>query len=117
MQAALQLCHLDDVPEEGARGFDPEGEGRDSIFVVRRGGAVFVYQDACPHYLGATSLPWRKNAYLGADGQFIVCAAHGAAFEIETGRCVRGPCLGDSLTGVTFHIAEDNAIFISTTEC
>ena len=112
----LRLCHLDDIPEGAARGFDLKGEGRDSVFVVRKAGEVFAYRDACPHYQGATSLPWRKNAYLGASRQFIVCAAHGAEFEIDTGLCVHGPCLGESLTNVRIHMSEDRSIFMADTE-
>ena len=37
------------------------------------------------------------DQFLSADLQLIVCATHGAQFEIHTGRCVSGPCLGQSL--------------------
>ncbi|WP_410723984.1 hypothetical protein [Burkholderia sp. SIMBA_024] len=30
----------------------------------------------------------------------MVCAAHGAAFELEHGDCVSGPCRGDRLRQV-----------------
>ena len=35
---------------------------------------------------------------MNMDKTRILCATHGAAFEIETGSCVSGPCEGDSLT-------------------
>ena len=115
MHDRLRLCHLDELPEGTAKGFDPQGRGIDSVFVVRRAGELFAYRDACPHYQGATSLPWRKDAYLDSKGQFIVCAAHGAEFEIDTGFCVHGPCAGESLTRVPLHLSTDRSNFIANT--
>lgn len=45
-------------------------------------------------------MAWRKDAYLSGDGQHIVCHAHGARFDIATGVCNLGPCLGHALTPV-----------------
>ena len=112
MAATHCICHLGDLAEGSARGFDVARRGRDTLFIVRKGERVFAYQDECPHYLGATSLPWRKDTYLNSTADYIVCAAHGAEFEIETGLCVRGPCAGDSLTAVPLHIASDGKIFV-----
>ncbi len=92
----MQLCHLDDLPDGGARGFDPQRRGQDSLLVVRHGRQLYAYADACPHH--GTPMAWRKDAYLNAASDRIVCAAHGAQFEIPTGRCTLGPCLGESLT-------------------
>lgn len=98
MNPSMRLCHIDELPEGGARGFDPSGEGRDTLFVVRRQG-LHAYRDACPHWQN-TPMAWRKDAYLSGDGQYIVCHAHGARFDIATGRCVLGPCVGQSLVPV-----------------
>ena len=94
------LCHLDELPEGSARGFDLNGEGRATVFAVRCRGALRVYADSCPHH--GTPLPWRRDAYLSAAGDHIVCAAHGALFEIDSGRCVLGPCLGEHLQPVVW---------------
>jgi nitrite reductase/ring-hydroxylating ferredoxin subunit len=98
------ICHLSDLEEGRARGFDPFGRGRDTVFAVRKGDDVYAYLDLCPHY-GRTALPWKKNAYLTADADFIFCSAHGATFDIETGACVLGPCIGQSLTPVRVEIS------------
>lgn len=102
------LCRLDALPEGGARGFDPEGCGQTSVFAVRHGGVVRVYADRCPHH--GTPMAWRRDAYLNAAGDRIVCAAHGAQFEIDTGRCVLGPCLGDRLDPVPWHVAGSDLV-------
>jgi nitrite reductase/ring-hydroxylating ferredoxin subunit len=96
------LCRLDELPEGCSRGFDPEGRGQASVFAVRYGGSVHVYADSCPHH--GTPLAWRRDAYLNAAGDRIVCAAHGAQFEIDTGLCVLGPCLGDRLTAMAWRL-------------
>ena len=107
----MRLCHLSDLPEGSSRGFDPWGEGHDTVFVVRRRG-VYAYRDACPHWPGAP-MAWRKDAYLDAARERIVCAAHGAQFEIETGLCVLGPCVGQSLTPVHVIQTDDCEIHLA----
>lgn len=94
----LPLGRAAEVPEGGSRGYPEHG-----LFVVRKGGRLHAYRDACPHY-GDTPLAWRRDAYLDAAGERIVCAAHGAQFEIDTGLCVLGPCLGQSLTPVSLKV-------------
>lgn len=102
LRSATRLCHLDEIPDGSACGFDTEGAGHDTVFVVRRGGRVHAWRDACPHH--GTALPWRKNAYLSASGEHIVCAAHGALFEPQSGICTLGPCLGEALTPVAVQV-------------
>jgi nitrite reductase/ring-hydroxylating ferredoxin subunit len=104
----MRLCALDDLPQRGARGFDPSASGRDTLFVVRAGDAVYGYRDSCPHQ--AAPMAWRKDAYLDAQGTSIVCSAHGALFDIETGLCRLGPCIGQSLQAVPLHVTADRSI-------
>ncbi|BFM09202.1 Rieske (2Fe-2S) protein [Halioxenophilus aromaticivorans] len=109
------LCALEDIPNPGARGFDPLNEGKNSVFVVRQQGEVFAYRDRCPHLDGMT-LPWKKDNYLNAAGQAIQCAAHGAQFNIETGLCTSGPCLGQYLSKLTVGVSSRGQISISKAE-
>ena len=98
----LRLGMADDVPEGGARGYDPAGDGQDTLFAVRSQGVLHVWRDRCPH--AGTPMAWRRHAYMNAAGDRIVCAAHGAQFEPDTGLCVSGPCLGERLQPVAFDI-------------
>lgn len=91
----LELCNVDDLDDGEARGFDVFGEGRDALFLIRTADVLKAYVNACPHH--GASLPWRKDAYLNADGSRIVCSAHGAQFDIGSGDCLTGPALGCSL--------------------
>jgi nitrite reductase/ring-hydroxylating ferredoxin subunit len=97
------LCDLDDLPLYGCRGFrDLSAFGPDGLFVARRGCAVFVYVNRCPH-LGV-SLDWAPDQFLDATERYIQCSTHGALFEIADGFCIAGPCLHRSLTAVPFSI-------------
>lgn len=96
LEGTLRLCQLAEIPDGQARGFDPRRDGRDLLFVVRRGDAIHGWRNACPHVDGAP-MAWRKDAYLNAAGDRVVCSAHGAQFDITTGVCLLGPCLGQSL--------------------
>lgn len=99
-QETLRLCRLDTLAEGQARGFDPLDRGRDSVFAVRSQGQVRVYLNSCPHL--AVPLQYRKDRFLSADGQLIVCYAHGARFLPDTGECVYGPCLGQVLKALAW---------------
>jgi nitrite reductase/ring-hydroxylating ferredoxin subunit len=98
------LCRVSDIPDGGARGFDPAPGGLTGLFAVRQGEMVYVYVNACPH-LGL-SLDWAPDNFLSADGSLIVCANHGAEFRIADGTCQRGPCRGQSLEAVPAWINE-----------
>jgi nitrite reductase/ring-hydroxylating ferredoxin subunit len=103
------LCTLNDIPENGAKGF-PGGEGSFSgLIAVRQGDAVFIYENACPHV--GTPLDWMPDKFLSADGRHLICATHGAEFTIATGQCVSGPCQGDYLTAVKAEV-RDGVILI-----
>lgn len=107
------LCRLDELADGHSRGFDPTGEGHDSMFIVRRGDALHAWRNACPHIDGAP-MPWRKDAYLSGDRQQIVCYAHGARFEIESGLCVRGPCLGQRLEAVALRVDDEGHVYLAS---
>ena len=110
MGQTVRLCHGSDLAEGSARGFDLHGSGRDTLFVVRRNG-LHAYRNACPHWEG-TSLPWRKDAYLNVDATRIVCSAHGAQFDIASGECLHGPCIGQSLARVALIESDDGALSV-----
>ncbi|NIE67160.1 Rieske (2Fe-2S) protein [Burkholderia sp. Ax-1719] len=107
----MYLTDLDALPQPCSRGFDPHGAGQATLFVVHHASGVRAWRDACPHY-GDTPMAWRKDAWLDAGGRHIVCHAHGALFDIESGVCIKGPCLGQRLTPVPLHIDKDGRVFV-----
>lgn len=106
------LCHLADLPDGAARGFAVAGL-RCKVIVVRQGARVHGWRDLCPHYAGGTPMAWKRDAYLNGAGTHIACAAHGALFEIDTGVCVQGPCLGQRLTRVPLVVDDSGAVHLA----
>jgi nitrite reductase/ring-hydroxylating ferredoxin subunit len=98
------LCRMDELAEGQARGFDPSQRGRDTVFALVHQGQVRIYRNSCPHL--DVRLEYRKDRFLSADGQLIVCYAHGAQFLPDTGECVYGPCLGQRLDALSWHLEE-----------
>lgn len=102
--AAIALCLLDELVEGQARGFDPLQGGKDTVFALLHQGQVRVYRNSCPHL--DVRLEYRKDRFLSADGQLIVCYAHGAQFLPSTGECIYGPCLGEVLQALPWRLEE-----------
>jgi nitrite reductase/ring-hydroxylating ferredoxin subunit len=109
-----RLCGLDALDDPGSLGFEiPRGEGELplSLFLVRKDGKVYGYRNSCPH-TGAP-LEWQPNQFLDRDHGFIECALHGALFDIAEGRCLRGPCVGDSLQRLAVTV-RDGAVWLAS---
>ena len=105
------LCHASEVTEGAARGFALSGQ-RQKVIVLCLGGRLHGWRDACPHY-GTSPMAWRKDAYLNAERDRIVCSAHGAQFDIDTGACTLGPCLGQSLTALPWTLNDNDEIYLT----
>jgi nitrite reductase/ring-hydroxylating ferredoxin subunit len=88
--AGRALCRLDDIPDGGAIAVDIDSStGGFNLIVLRRGEQVFAYHNECPH--AGRRLDWAPGKFLIKDGA-VICAAHGATFDIPTGAVIAGPC-------------------------
>lgn len=103
MSRAHRLCRIDEIPEQGSRGFSYEG---DSIFAVKKSGKIYMYRNQCPHI--NVALEWVEDQFLDSTRSMILCSNHGALFLIDNGKCVAGPCSGKSLQAIPFEIIEDD---------
>ena len=103
------LCRVDEIDDGSARGFPPAPGGFNGIVAYRKGDAIHVYVNSCPHI--GTPLDWTPNRFMSRDGKYIICATHGAAFAPATGECLLGPCEGDYLDKVKFEV-KDGVIFV-----
>ncbi|MEQ9555544.1 MAG: Rieske (2Fe-2S) protein [Rhodospirillales bacterium] len=100
------LCQLDDIDDGGSAGFEVAGK---LVMAIRQGDTVFAYVNSCPHV--GTPLDMWPGRFLTRDGEYILCATHGALFRIEDGHCVAGPCVGRGLTPIGTRI-ENGAVNI-----
>ncbi len=112
IEDVIKLCALAEIEDGSAKGFDLDGSGRDDFFVVRRNNDVVGWRNFCPHkgYEGS-SMPWKKDRYLNGKRSKIICSAHGAMFDIETGVCSMGPCLGEALKSVDVQVGSDGYLY------
>ncbi|MBQ0757012.1 MAG: Rieske (2Fe-2S) protein [Amphritea sp.] len=101
MTTVTLLCRIDELPENGAKGFDLEQR---KLFAVKRQGEVFLYENRCPHQ--GIPLEWMPDVFLDAEKQFIQCSTHGALFTIDQGQCIVGPCVGAKLQTIAFEIID-----------
>ena len=97
-----ELCRPEDIPDGDALGFPPAPGGFTGLMAVRQGDTTIVYLNSCPHI--GTPLDWMPNKFMSLDKRYIICATHGAEFEVADGKCISGPCKGDLLEKVPFEI-------------
>ena len=104
------LCRVEDISSETGKEVTIDGpDGRRYVALFRRKGRVFAYLNTCPHQ--GRSLNWAPDEFLFGEDQNLVCAHHGACFDIESGECVDGPCKGASLTPVSV-VVRDGEVFL-----
>jgi naringenin degradation protein FdeD len=97
------VCALHELADPGAKGFTMgNGDWPLRGFVVRSGSLVRAYANHCPH--AGFPLNWSPDAFLAPGAPLILCSMHGALFEIETGRCVSGPCEGLGLRALPVRV-------------
>ena len=104
------LCRADAIGEGQARGFPRTPGARQKVIVLRKGGRLHGWLDSCPHYAGGTPMAWKTDRYLNGEGTHLACHSHGAQFDMETGDCVVGPCLGQRLTRVRLETGADGMV-------
>ena len=107
----IAVGRLDELADPGCREFEiGTGDWPFRGFVVRQGDAVYAYQNFCVHV--GHPLNWAPDSFLTKDRKAIICASHGATYEIATGHCFAGPGSGRSLRKVDVSI-RDGVIYVT----
>ena len=107
------ICPLAALEQTGACGFTlGRGEWPLKGFVVRRDEVIRAYVNHCPH--AGFPLNWQPDVFLAPGGGHIRCIMHGALFEIETGTCVAGPCMGHGLQPLPVHVRDGYVLLDDT---
>jgi len=93
-EGGVYLCPSEALQNGGlAQGFDVVYAGQTCrAFAVRFKGEVQAYLNRCSHI--AMEMDYRENHFFDAEGQWLLCATHGATYSPESGECVGGPCRG-----------------------
>ena len=57
-------------------------------------------------------LNWIPHGFLTKERDAIICASHGAQYEIDTGLCFAGPCVGKTLRKVDCEV-RDGTVYVT----
>lgn len=91
------------LPPDGLSEAEIQVQGEpQSVILWRQGEQVQAWLNVCPH--AGRRLDYAPGKFLMHQG-LLVCAAHGASFELGRGECVGGPCRGASLVPVAVAVA------------
>ena len=102
------LCRVDEVPEGGAIAREVESStGGFSVVLTRVDGVVSAFHNECAH--AARRLDWAPGRFL-IEGRMLICAAHGATFELSTGICIGGPARGAGLKPIPIAIEDGEVV-------
>ena len=103
---AAALVSLEALPADSLHEVEAIIEGdAESLLVYRdASGDVRAWLNVCPH--AGRRLDWAPGKFLRAKDGTLVCAAHGASFELAHGVCVAGPCRGEALRAVAVEVRD-----------
>jgi nitrite reductase/ring-hydroxylating ferredoxin subunit len=94
-----------------ARGyFVRVGGAWEGFLVGRVGDAWRAYANVCRHR--ALPLDLGARSPMSDDGRYLLCHQHGALYRLGDGKCISGPCVGESLTPVTVTEDEEGGLLI-----
>lgn len=99
------LIALDAIPDGGFVEVEAlVNDDAESLILHRDGDQVRAWFNVCPH--AGRRLDWAPGQFLKSKEGLLVCAVHGASFELRGGECVAGPCRGESLRAVDVTIID-----------
>ncbi|MBN8715395.1 Rieske (2Fe-2S) protein [Thermomonas sp.] len=100
------LAALEALPRDGLLAVEAPLDGTPEPLILHRAadGGVRAWLNVCPH--AGRRLDYAPGKFLRSKAGELVCAVHGATFTLEDGRCVAGPCRGESLRAVAVHCAD-----------
>jgi nitrite reductase/ring-hydroxylating ferredoxin subunit len=82
-----------DLRPEQSMKFVLDCEGRQiEAFLINYRGTFHAYVNQCRHI--PMTLDWVENQFFTQDGEYLLCATHGAYYAPDTGTCVAGPPCG-----------------------
>lgn len=83
----------------------------ESVLLVRHGAQVRAFLNVCPH--AGRRLDWAPGKFLLSKQGHLVCAAHGATFELQDGQCLAGPCRGEALRALPVDVRDGQVVLAS----
>lgn len=78
------------------------------VILINGGQQVSAWLNICPHQ--GRPLNYAPNKFLQTPDGYLMCAAHGATFNMHSGECIKGPCKGAALREVPVSVDESGRI-------
>ena len=98
---SVSQCRTLDIPHKGSI--------LELLIVCYAPGKIAAYLNHCPHT--GVNLNWQQNQCFDFSQQYLACSVHGALFQPDDGKCIYGPCAGQSLVSVELVIEDENICF------
>lgn len=100
------LLRVDSLALDGLHEVEAVLDGDAESLIVHRTAdhQVRAWLNVCPH--AGRRLDWAPGEFLRSKEGLLVCAVHGASFELASGECVAGPCRGEHLREVAVHCVD-----------
>jgi nitrite reductase/ring-hydroxylating ferredoxin subunit len=106
---AIRLLPLAQIEDGGFAEAEATVDGdAESLILHRDGDRVRAWLNICPH--AGRRLDWAPGQFLKSREGHLVCAVHGATFELSGGVCVAGPCRGEALSPVAVAVRDGDVI-------
>lgn len=111
--AAAPLARLDALAPGSLHEVEAMVGGDAESLILHRDGAggVRAWLNVCPH--AGRRLDWAPGQFLRSKDGLLVCAVHGASFDLQRGECVAGPCRGEALREVAVAV-RDGGVFLAS---
>ncbi|MEO6518464.1 MAG: Rieske (2Fe-2S) protein [Pseudoxanthomonas sp.] len=105
----MSLINFDSIEDGGFAEVEALIDGdAESLIVHRHGASVRAWLNVCPH--AGRRLDWAPGKFMKSKEGHLICAAHGASFELAGGHCVAGPCRGDSLRAIAVEVRDGEVV-------
>ena len=100
---------LEQIEDGGFAEIEMQVDGvAESVILHRQGAEVRGWLNLCPH--AGRRLDWAPGQFLKSRDGLLVCAVHGASFELARGECVAGACRGQSLRAVALAVRDGEVV-------
>ena len=106
------LVRIDQIEDGGFFEIEACLDGDDESLILHRdGNSVRAWLNVCPH--AGRRLDWAPGRFLKDKQGRLVCAVHGATFELAAGECIAGPCKGSALKQIEVDV-RDGVVVLGT---
>ncbi|MGY0634925.1 Rieske (2Fe-2S) protein [Luteimonas sp. A478] len=110
----MSLISFEQIPDGSLVEIEANVDGAaESLIVHRQGDAVRAWLNVCPH--AGRRLDYAPGQFLKSKEGQLVCAVHGASFELASGECVAGPCRGDRLREIPVTVQDGQVVLQAPT--